>query len=91
MARKSIDQILKELEGPMKSSEKTLKQAQGAMSKGTVRGNNVQSGGPAAAAQAKAEAARQKMQARSDARLNEAGKPSLKGRRGNIDKLMGGR
>ena len=91
MPRKSVDQILKELEGPMKASEKTLKQAQGAMNKGTVRGNNVQSGGPAAAAQAKAEAARQRVQAKSDKMLNDVSKQSLKGRRGNIDRLMGGR
>ena len=90
MARKSIDQILKELEGPMKASEKTLKQAGQAMGKGTVRGNNIQSGGPAAAAQAKAEAARQKMQERSNKRLDEMSKKGLGGRRKGIDRMGGG-
>ena len=38
MARKSVEQILKELGPVMKSSEKTLKQAKAAQSKGTVSG-----------------------------------------------------
>ena len=50
MPRKSVDQILKELEGPMKASEQALKQGRAAAQKGVVRGNNIQTGGPAAAA-----------------------------------------
>jgi hypothetical protein len=88
MPRKSVDQILKELEGPMKSSEKTLKAAQKAQSAGTVRGNNVQGGARAKAeAAAKEYAARKKMQARSNKRLDDVSKKGLGGRRKAIDRL----
>lgn len=91
MPRKSIDQILKELEGPMKASEKTLKQAQGAMGKGTVRGNNIQAGQRMKAeAAGKAEMERQRVQRAQDAGLKDAGKQSLRGRRKAIDRLGGG-
>jgi hypothetical protein len=61
---------------------KTLEKAKAALSKGTVRGGNVQSGGLLAQEAANAESVRQARAAKDNARLRQAVKSGMRGRKG---------